>query len=257
MTLVISPEHYDAVILDMDGVITDTASLHMQAWRHLFDGALAERGPRPGEDHRPFTDDDYRHYVDGRPRYDGAGAFLASRGVELPWGDPADPESAASVCGLGNRKDTYFTQLVLHRGVQVFAGTVIFVRACRLAGLRTAVISASRNCAAVLAAGGVDSLFDVRVDGVRADELGLPGKPDPAIFLEAAREVAVPPGRAIVVEDAEAGVTAGRRGGFALVIGVDRTGNAEELLARGADRVVTDLSEVTVTDSAELDSTPW
>jgi alpha,alpha-trehalase len=145
---------------------------------------------------------------------------------------------------------------MLHRGVRVFAGTVAFVRGCRLAGLRTAVVSASRNCASVLADGGVESLFQVRVDGVIAEGLGLPGKPDPAIFLEAARRLGVRPERALVVEDAEAGVAAGRRGGFALVLGVDRTGHAAELLGHGAHRVVTDLSEVMVMCSADLDLVP-
>jgi alpha,alpha-trehalase len=252
MSLTLSPEHFDGVILDMDGVVADTACLHMQAWRHLFNMVLLARGPRPGEDHQRFTDDDYRHFVAGRPRCDGAAAFLASRGVVLPTGEPDDPESAETVCGLANRKDRYFSQLLLRRGVRVFAGTVVFVRACRAAGLRTAVVSASRNCAAVLAAGGVESLFDVRVDGVVGDALGLRGKPDPAIFLEAAQRVAVRPERAIVVADAEAGVIAARQGGFALVLGVDHTGHAGDLLWHGADRVVTDLSEVSVVCSAPL-----
>lgn len=252
MSLTVTPEHFDAVILDMDGVVTDTACLHMRAWRHLFDEVLLARGPRPGEDHQRFSDDDYRGFVHGRPRYDGAAAFLASRGVVLPWGEPDDPESAETVCGLGNRKDRYFSQLVRHRGVRVFAGTVAFVRACRAAGLRTAVVSASRNCAAVLAAGGVESLFDVRVDGVDADDLGLRAKPDPAIFLVTAQRVAVCPERAIVVADAEGGVAAAREGGFALVLGVDHTGHAGDLFWHGADRVVTDLSEVFVVCSAVL-----
>jgi len=252
MSLTVSAEQFDAVILDMDGVVTDTASLHQLAWRRTFDRFLAHRGPRAGENHQPFSQDDYRHFVDGRSRYDGAAAFLASRGVVLPLGDPADPDSAETLCGLGNRKDTCFMELVRHRGVEDFGSTVAFVRACRLAGLRTAVVSASRNCATVLAAGGVASLFDVRVDGLIAEELGLPSKPDPAIFLEAARRLGVPPERAVVVEDAQAGVAAGRRGGFALVIGVDRTRHAAELLASGAHQVVTDLDEVSVLSSVEL-----
>jgi alpha,alpha-trehalase len=252
MSLTLSPAHFDAVILDLDGVVTDTAHLHVLAWRHVFNRVLLARGPRPGEDHQRFSDDDYRHFVAGRPRCDGAAAFLASRGVVLPWGAADDPESAETVCGLGNRKDSYFSRLVVHRGVPVFAGTVVFVRACRAAGLRTAVVSASRSCAAVLAAGGVQALFDVCVDGVVGDALGLPAKPDPAIFLEAAQQVAVCPERAIVVADAEGGVIAARQGGFALVLGVDHTGHAGDLLWHGADRVVTDLSEVSVVCSATL-----
>jgi alpha,alpha-trehalase len=253
VSLTISPDDFDGVILDMDGVLTDTVCLHAQAWRLLLDQALAGRGPRPGEDHQPFSDEDYRQHMDGRPRYDAVGSFLASRGVTLPWGEPADLESAETVCGLGNRKDAYFSQLVHHRGVRVFAGTVVFVRACRLAGLRTAIVSASRNCAAALAAGGVESLFDVRMDGVIADALGLPGRPDPAIYLQAARLLSVRPERALVVLDVEAGRAPGRGGGFGLVLGVDRSGLAGEVRSCGADRIVTDLSEVSVVCSVDLD----
>lgn len=246
MTATVTPELFDAVVLDMDGVVTDTAALHMEAWGRVVDQALSERGPCDGEDHAPFTEADYQHHVDGRARYDGAAAVLASRSVNLPWGDPIDDSSLETVCGIANRKDACFLDLVRRRGVLVFADTVTFIRACREVGLKTAVVSASRNCAGILQAGGVTSMFDVRVDGLTAESLGLPGKPDPATFLEAARRLAVPPARAIVVEDAEAGVAAGRNGGFALVVGVDRTGHAADLVAHGADLVVDDLRDVAI-----------
>jgi alpha,alpha-trehalase len=240
------PDLFDAVVLDMDGVVTDTASLHLEAWGRVVDQALSERGPRDGEDHQPFSEADYQHYVDGRARYDGAAAVLAARGVTLPWGDPTDDSSVVTVCGMANRKDAYFLDLVRRRGVRVFVDAIAFIRACRVAGLKTAVVSASRNCAGILEAGGVTSMFDVRVDGVLAESLRLPGKPDPATFLEAARRLAVVPARAVVVEDAEAGVAAGRGGGFGLVLGVDRTGHAADLVAHGADLVVQDLRDVAV-----------
>lgn len=242
MTLpIVSPDAYDAVILDLDGVVTDTASVHARAWRRLFDAYLADHPEAAGEDHRPFSDDDYRRRVDGRSRQDGVRTFLTARGMRA---------DEATVRVLGERKDDYFLELLHASGVRVFPGTVRFARALREQGIRTAVISASRNCAAVLAAGGVDGLFDVRVDGVLADELGLPGKPDPAVFTEAARRLGVRPGRAVVVEDALPGVQAARRGGFGLVVGIDRTAHPAELRASGADVVVTDLSELRVAPGA-------
>jgi alpha,alpha-trehalase len=236
-SLVISPARYDAVIFDLDGVVTDTASVHAAAWRRLFDDYLTSLPARAGENRRPFTDEDYRRFVDGRPRYDGVQAFLTSRGIT---------EATPAMRALGDRKDGYFRESVALHGVRVFDGTVRLLRALKAAGVRIAVISASRSCAAVLEAAGLDEMFDVCVDGVMARELGLPGKPNPAVFVEAARRLQVAPNRAVVVEDALAGVEAGRRGGFGLVVGVDRTGHPDELRAAGADMVVADLAEVTL-----------
>lgn len=232
LPVAIDPRYHDAVLFDLDGVITDTASLHEAAWAELFTGY-------------DFTPDDYRHFIDGKPRYDGVRDFLASRGIELPWGTPAD-DGDDTVCGLGNRKQRlYLTKIA--GGVPTFASTVALIRRLDELGIGTAVYSASRNCAAVLAAAGIGELFAVRVDGVTAEELGLPGKPDPAMLLETARRLGARPGRCAVVEDAEAGVAAGRAGGFGLVIGVDRSGTARaDLLRCGADTVIGDLAEVTV-----------
>jgi beta-phosphoglucomutase family hydrolase len=238
---VISPARYDAVIFDLDGVVTDTASVHAAAWRRLFDDYLTSQPGRAGENHLPFTDEDYRRFVDGRSRYDGVRAFLASRQIT---------EDRSVVQALGDRKDEYFLESVKQDGVGVFEGTVALLRSLRAAGMRVAIISASRNCVEVLKVAGLDDIFDGRVDGVVADELGLPSKPDPAVFLEAARRLQVTPSRAVVVEDALAGVAAGRSGGFGVVIGVDRTGHPEELLAAGADLVVNDLAEVKLTGAA-------
>ncbi len=235
----IDPGRYDAVVFDLDGVITDTAAVHLRAWRRLFDQFLASRPPRPGEDLRPFTDDDYRRYVDGKPRYDGVRSFLVARGIDL-----GTAESRA----LGDHKDGYFGELLRRDGVRVFDGTVRLVETLAVAGIASAVISASRHCAQVLAVAHIADRFEIRVDGVVADELGLPGKPDPAVFLLAAHRLGVQPRRTVVVEDALAGVRAGLAGGFGLVIGVDRTGHGAELLANGADVVVGDLAEVGVFD---------
>jgi trehalose 6-phosphate phosphatase len=242
----------DAVIFDMDGVITDTASVHAAAWKRLFDGYLHERADRSGEPFEPFdADGDYRRYVDGKPRYDGVRSFLDSRGIEIPWGDAADRPELETVCGLGNRKNGYFLDHLREHGAEPYPSTVELIRELRASGVATAAISASRNMVEVLEAAGVLDLFDVMVDGVVADDLGLPGKPDPAVFREAARRLGVEPGRAVVVEDALAGVQAGRRGGFGLVIGVDRTGHPDDLSAAGADVVVSDLAELEL-DAAEV-----
>ncbi|MCX4092473.1 trehalose-phosphatase [Nocardia sp. alder85J] len=242
----IDARRYDAVLFDMDGVVTDSASIHTAAWTELFDEFLARRAPAPGEDTTPFTGADYLRWVDGKPRYAGVHDFLAARGIALPWGDPQDSGDQLTVCALGNHKDRLFLDRVARDGVPVFESTVALVRRLQAAGLGTAVFSASRNSAEVLRAAGVGELFPVRVDGVVAEELALPGKPDPAMLLEAVRRLGVAPERAVVVEDSEAGVHAGRAGGFGLVIGVDRAGHATRLHTEGADVVVGDLADVDV-----------
>jgi beta-phosphoglucomutase family hydrolase len=237
-------DRLDAVVFDTDGVLTDTASVHSAAWKRMFDEYLRERAARLGEPFRPFEHDDYLRFVDGRPRLDGVAAFLASRGISLPTGTLSDPPEAETVGGLGNRKNGYFLVLLAQDGVRPFASSVALVRELRNRGLRLAAVSASRNFAAVLRAAGMHGLFDTEVDGLDLARLGLAGKPDPALFLEAAARLGVRPSRAAVVEDALAGVEAGRRGGFGLVVGVDRGDLAEELAARGADVVVSDLGEL-------------
>lgn len=248
--VIIYPDRIAAVVFDMDGVVTDTASVHADAWARLFDGFLQARAVSTGETFRPFMPDDYRRFIDGRPRYDGVRSFLGARGIRLPDGDASDPPDRETVCGLGNRKDGYFLEHLHEHGVAAFPTTVVLVEELRAAGVRTAVISASRNLDEVLAAARVEHLFDLRVGGAEADRLGLAGKPDPAIFLEAARRLGIDPRRAAVVEDALAGVEAGQRGGFMLVIGVDRSDHRAELLAAGADVVVRDLGEVTVSSGS-------
>ena len=249
----IHTDRLDAVIFDLDGVITDTASVHAAAWKQMFDRFLADRPARAGEEQRPFSDEDYYQFVDGKPRYDGVESFLASRGILLDRGGRGDPPAAQTVCGLGNRKDELFLALLRERGVAPFAASVELLRRLQASGVSTAIISASRHCAEVLEAAGVTKHFDARVDGVDADQLGLSGKPDPAVFLEAARRLGVEPLRAAVVEDALAGVEAGRRGNFGLVIGVDRSCHADALREHGADAVVGDLGEVRVSAATASD----
>jgi alpha,alpha-trehalase len=233
-----------AVVFDTDGVLTDTASVHAAAWGRLFDEYLMRRASQRHEPFLAFTEADYLRHIDGRSRYDGVAGFLASRAITLPWGDPADRPGRETVCGLGNAKDRFFVAHLRDHGAQAFPTSVAFVRQLRECGLRTAAVSASRNMVPVLESAGLRELFDVEVDGVEADRLGLAGKPDPALFLEAARRLGAPPARAAVVEDALAGVEAGRRGRFGVVVGVDRGGQAAALAERGADVVVADLGEL-------------
>ncbi len=242
----IDRERYDAVIFDVDGVVTDTASAHSAAWKRIFDAYLQLRAGRGKGVFEEFTEQDYLAYVDGKPRYDGVRSFLESRGVELPEGDPDDPPEQETVCGIGNRKNDAFLSWLDDNRVEAYPSTVEVIHELRDRGIATGVISASRNAKAVLESAGVLDLFDARVDGQVAAELGLPGKPDPAVFLEAAQRLNVAPERSVVVEDAQAGCDAGRLGGFGLVIGVNRGQQREELLDHGADVVVEDLEEVDV-----------
>lgn len=238
---------FDAVIFDMDGVLTDTAAVHSAAWKRTFDTFLERRARQTGQAFQEFTHaTDYLAYVDGRPRFAGVEAFLASRGVRLPWGDPDDPTDADTVCGLGNRKNELFNALVAAEGVRVHHSTVALIHALRAAGLGVGLATSSRNAALLLRLTGTRPLFGSVIDGRAAEQRGLRGKPHPDTFLAACAELGVAPARAIVVEDAVSGVQAGVSGGFALVVGVAREGNAATLHAHGADLVVTDLAEVSV-----------
>lgn len=239
-----SLERFAAVLFDMDGVLTATASLHQAAWKEMFDAYLRQIALDRGTSFEPFEPNDYKRYVDGKLRYDGVAAFLGSRNIELPWGDPGDDPSRETVCGLGNRKNAMIQELLRTRGADVFDSSISLVRRLRAGGVKTAVVSASKNCVAILEAAGISELFDTRVDGNVAAELNLAGKPAPDTFLEAARRLDVPPNQAVVVEDAISGVQAGRAGNFGLVVGVDRAGDPEALRAGGADIVVTDLGEL-------------
>lgn len=240
----LSPQTLDAVIFDMDGVVTRTAGLHAAAWKQLFDEFLKARAGKRGS-FRPFDiEADYQRYVDGKPRYDGVASFLASRGISLPYGSPDDPPNAETVCGLGNRKDDFFHQILKRKGVDVYESTVRLIRGLKGAGIKTGIFSASRNAGPILAAARIDHLFEAKVDGVDAEELRLPGKPSPQTLLELARRLGASSARTAVVEDAIAGVQAGRAGEFALVIGVNRSEKPGILMAKGADVEVSDLSQV-------------
>ena len=217
---------FDAVLFDLDGVLTTTRAVHAAAWKYSFDEFLSAWDAQHGTKTARFDERaDYATHVDGKPRQDGVRDFLASRGIELPEGEPDSPPGEESVWGLGNRKQLLVEER-LRQGVEVFPGSVAWVRELRQNGLKTAVVSSSRNCATVLTYAGIWDLFDTRVDGETTLEFHLPGKPAPDTFLEAARRLGVPPARAVVVEDALAGVEAGRAGAFGLVVGVDRGGNA-------------------------------
>jgi beta-phosphoglucomutase family hydrolase len=241
----ITRERYDAVLLDLDGVITDTASIHAACWKQMFDEYLQKRAIERGEAFRPFDiAADYRLYVDGKPRYDGVRDFLTSRGIRLPEGSPDDPAQAETVHGLGNRKNDLVNKIIEEEGVVPYEGSVKFLHQLRNQRFKVAVVTSSQNCTAVLKAAKLDHFFDVQVDGNTIHAQHLAGKPAPDTFLMAARLLGVEPKRAIVIEDALSGVEAGSAGDFGLVIGVARKGNAEELRRHGAHLVVNDLGEL-------------
>lgn len=236
------PERITACLFDLDGVLTDTASVHKKAWKAMFDSYL--RG-RTGESFVPFdVTADYLRYVDGKPREDGVRSFLASRGIELPEGGYDDPAEAETVHGLGNRKNDMFHTTLESEGVDVFDGSRRYLEAASAAGLRCAVVSSSANTREVLDITGLAKFVEQRVDGVTLREENLPGKPAPDGFLRAAQLLDVVPARAAVFEDALSGVTAGRAGDFGFVVGIDRVGQADELRRAGADTVVSDLDEM-------------
>lgn len=237
------PSSIHACLFDLDGVLTETATLHAKAWQRMFDGFLSARARSGGQPFVPFdVVRDYDLYVDGKPREDGTRSFLASRGIELPQGTDDDPATAETIQGLAKRKNGILLALMREQGVKAYPGSVRYVRAVKSAGLRTAVVSSSENCHEMLIASGIEDLFDARIDGVVAVERHLAGKPAPDTFLAAARALGVTPTQAAVFEDALAGVAAGHAGRFGFVVGVDRVGQADELRRHGADVVVTDLA---------------
>ncbi|HEX7321564.1 MAG TPA: beta-phosphoglucomutase family hydrolase [Mycobacterium sp.] len=239
------PQQISACLFDLDGVLTDTARVHAAAWKEMFDSYLKVRAAREDTPFVAFDEDaDYDAYVDGKPRADGTRSFLEARGIDLPEGDPGDPPDAQTVQGLGNRKNEIVLRRIRRDGVQAYPGSVAYVRAVRDGGLRRAVVSSSTNCRDVLMAAGIEDLFEQRIDGLTAQRDQLAGKPAPDMFLAAAKALGVDAPHAVVFEDALAGVAAGRAGGFGYVVGVDRAGQAEQLVAHGADTVVTDLADL-------------
>ncbi|MDN5747881.1 MAG: beta-phosphoglucomutase family hydrolase [Pseudonocardia sp.] len=239
------PDDTRACLFDLDGVLTDTAGVHAAAWKQMFDDLLRARAERDGTEFVPFdVATDYGPYVDGRPRLDGTRGFLASRGIELPEGGADDPPDAETVTALSTRKNDLVQEKIRTVGVEVYPGSVRYLRAVREAGLATAVVSSSANAGQVLEVADLARYIDHRVDGVTARERGLPGKPAPDTFLAAAADLGVDKARAVVFEDALAGVASGKAGGFGYVVGVDRLDHADKLREQGADIVVQDLGEL-------------
>ena len=229
----------DAVLFDLDGVLTPTAEVHMRAWHRLFTDYFTTHGITPA-----YSEDDYFAYVDGKPRYDGVRSALASRGLHLAEGSPDDPPGAETVAGLGNAKNAVLHELIEADGVQPYPGSVALLDHLAERGMPVAVVSSSRNARGVLRASGLLDRFEVIVDGHDADHPEIDGKPAPDMFVKAATDLGATPDRSVVVEDAVSGVRAGRAGDFGLVVGVDRGAGADELRAAGADVVVTDLAEL-------------
>ncbi|SIT81563.1 HAD family hydrolase [Pontibacter indicus] len=232
-------KHIKALIFDLDGVVTQTARVHAQAWKRMFDAYLQKRGEAEGKHYEPLDiETDYREHIDGIPRYDGVRNFLESRGIRLPEGTPEDEAGHETVAGLGNLKNMYFQELVKQEGVDVYEDTIAWLKQQKQKGLRTAIISASKNCVDVLHSAGIAHLFEEHVDGLQSGQLGLKGKPAPDIFLEAARRLGIAPQEIAIFEDARKGVQAGKAGGFGLVVGIDRTHDEAALKAGGADLVI-------------------
>jgi trehalose-phosphatase len=245
---------YRAIILDLDGVVTRTASLHARAWKETLDAFLATRNCRPGENCSPFDiDSDYHAYVDGKPRLDGIRSFLESRAIELPEGDTQASAEDDTIAGLGERKNAIFLELLSREEVQTFEDAIEQIERWKSRGLPLALVTSSRNGRSILRAAKLDDHFQVILDGADAARLGLPGKPAPDIFLHAARLLGVEPDRAVVVEDAVSGVQAGRAGGFGCVIGIDRQDGAR-LRDAGADLVLRDLRDVESVDEERAPS---
>jgi alpha,alpha-trehalase len=247
---------FDAVVFDLDGVITQTAKVHAVAWKAVFDDFLA-RNTTTGRQLAQFSiETDYYQYVDGKPRYEGVRSFLESRGIELPYGSPDDSCQQQTICGLGNQKNRLFLEKLRTEGVAVYDSSIAVIRKLQQAGIRIAVVSSSRNCQTVLKAAGIETLFNVRVDGVDLKKQRLAGKPKPDMFLEAARRLDSAPQRTAGIEDAVAGVQALRAADFGLVIGVNRPGQMKALHEHGADFVVTDLGELQVITTGEAKQLP-
>ena len=244
------PDGITTCLFDLDGVLTQTATVHAKAWKEMFDAYLQGRSQRTGEPFHEFRlPDDYDEYVDGKPRRDGVESFLKSRGIELALGSPDDPPTAETIYGLGTRKNEIVLKLIHDEGVKPYEGSVRYVEAARDDGLRRAVVSSSTNCKDVLDAAGIADLFEVRIDGNVAEREHLAGKPAPDTFVAGAQALGAEPAQAVVFEDALAGVEAGRAGKFGFVVGVDRVGHADALREHGADVVVEDLSELLVQGS--------
>lgn len=239
------PDRIRGCLFDLDGVLTETATVHDAAWQEMFDQFLRQRAAATGQPFVPFDPErDYETYIDGKPRAEGTESFLASRGIHLPAGHEDDPPGTQTVYGLGNAKNEILLRRLRTGGVQAYPGSVRYLRAAREAGLHRAVVSSSANCQAVLAAAGLADEFDARIDGIVAEREHLRGKPAPDTYLAGARALGLPPAEAVVFEDALAGVEAGRAGRFGFVVGVDRVGQAAALRQHGADVVVTDLEDL-------------
>jgi beta-phosphoglucomutase family hydrolase len=231
---------YDAVLFDLDGVITPTAEVHMHAWQRMFEELFAGWDISP-----PYTERDYFEYLDGKKRYDGVASLLRSRDVEVPWGSPSDPPEADTVCGIGNRKNAFFEGVLRSEGIAAYPGSLALLDVLGTAGTPVAIVSSSKNAEEVLRAAGIRDRFPVVMDGVIAERDHLASKPAPDVFVEAARMLGVDPARSVAVEDALSGVESAAAGGFGLVVGVDRGVGSQVLLDAGAHLVVDDLKEFT------------